>query len=163
RITRGKVELRRERVELATVVHNAVETSRPLIDAAGHRLSVALPPEPLVLDADPVRLAQVVANLLNNAAKYTEAGGRITLTAGREGGEAVVRVRDTGVGIPKEMLSRVFELFTQVSQSSERAQGGLGIGLSLVRSLVQMHGGSVEAASAGPGQGSEFTVRLPLA
>src|SRR5262249_11998879 len=179
RITRGKIELRRQRVELATVVKNALETSRPLIEAAGHQLTVTLPPEPVVLDPDPVRLAQVVANLLNNAAKYTENGGRIWLTAERvssplpfspegkgvrvEGGEVVIRVRDTGVGIPGEMLPRVFELFTQVERSSKRAQGGLGIGLSLVRGLVQMQGGSVEAASAGPGQGSEFTVRLPLA
>jgi CheY-like chemotaxis protein len=163
RITRGKVELRRERVELAAVVRNAVETSRPHLEAAGHALTVVLPHEPLVLDADPVRLAQVVANLLNNAAKYTEDAGRIELTAEREGDEAVIRVRDTGIGIPEDMLLGVFEMFAQVDRARDRAQGGLGIGLSLVRSLVQMHGGRVEAASAGPGQGSEFTVRLPLA
>jgi two-component system CheB/CheR fusion protein len=163
RITRGKVELRRERVELAAVVQNAVETSRPLIEAAGQQLAVTLPQQPLVLDADPVRLAQVVANLLNNAAKYTEAGGRIDLTAERNRGEVVIRVRDTGIGIPPDMLPRIFEIFTQVDRAQCRDQGGLGIGLSLVRGLVQMHGGRVEATSAGPGRGSEFTVRLPLA
>ncbi|HEX7183239.1 MAG TPA: ATP-binding protein [Thermoanaerobaculia bacterium] len=163
RITRGKIELRRERVELSTIVQNAIETSHPLIEASRHELSVTLPPEPLMLDADPVRLAQVVANLLNNAAKYTDPGGRIWLTAGREGGEAVIRVLDSGIGIPPEMMPRIFEMFAQADRSLGRSQGGLGIGLTLVRNLVQMHGGSLQAASAGPGQGSEFTVRLPLA
>jgi signal transduction histidine kinase len=163
RITRGKIELRRERVELAAVVRSAVETSRPLLDSARHRLAVALPPEPLFLDADPVRLSQVIANLLNNAAKYTEEGGQVWLTARREGAEAAVSVRDSGLGIPPEMLPRVFDLFAQVDRTLKRSQGGLGIGLSLVRTLVEMHGGRVEARSEGPGRGSEFTVRLPLA
>jgi PAS domain S-box-containing protein len=167
RITRGKIELRRERVALADVVRSAVESSRPLIDLAGHTLTVTLPPGPVILDADPTRLAQVLLNLLNNAAKYTEPGGHLGLTAEVVAGEGrpaslEIRVRDTGVGIPKGMLPQVFEMFTQVDRSLERAQGGLGIGLSLVRGLVQLHGGTVEARSEGPGKGSEFVVRLPL-
>lgn len=126
-------------------------------------MTVSLPEEPLLLDGDPVRLTQVFANLLNNAAKYTEAGGEIRLTAQYQDGETVVSIRDTGIGIPTEALPRVFDLFTQVDRSAGRAQGGLGIGLALVRSLVQLHGGSVESHSAGPGQGSEFIVHLPLA
>ena len=163
RITRGKIELRKERVELAAVVRSAVETSQPLIEAARHELTVALPAEPLILDADPVRLAQVLANLLNNAAKYTPEGGRIWLAARHEGPEAVVSVRDTGAGMPAEMLPKVFDLFMQGDRTYSRSQGGLGIGLTLVRSLVGLHGGSVEARSDGPGRGSEFVVRLPLA
>ncbi len=163
RITRGKIELRREQVELASVVRSAVETSKPLIDAAKHELTVSLPPEPLTLDADPVRLAQVVANLLNNAAKYTEDGGRIWLTARRVDSEVQLSVRDTGTGIPAEMLPNVFDMFMQVEQGYGRTRGGLGIGLTLVRSLVTMHGGSVEARSDGANRGSEFVVRLPLA
>jgi PAS domain S-box-containing protein len=162
RITRGKIELRKEPVELAAVVRSAVETSRPLIEAARHQLAISLPAEPLLLDADPVRLAQVLANLLNNAAKYTEEEGQIWLTARREGADAVVSVRDTGMGIPAEMLRKVFDLFTQVDRNYSRAQGGLGIGLTLVRSLVDKHGGSVEVKSDGPGRGSESVVRLPL-
>jgi len=163
RISRGKIELRRELVDLARIVQNAVEISRPLIDAAGHRLTFDLPGESLTLEADPVRLAQVIANLLNNAAKYTEPGGKICLAAHRDGTEIVVSVRDSGVGIPAEMLPRVFEMFTQVPRSLDRAQGGLGIGLTLVQSLTRLHGGEVEARSGGPGQGSEFVVRLPAA
>jgi len=163
RITRGKIKLRLARIDLGPVVEGAVETSRPVIEAAGHRLTVALPGEPLVVEADPVRVAQVLTNLLNNAAKYTEPGGQIWLTAERDGAEAVLRVRDTGIGIPPDMLGRVFEMFIQVERSSSHAQGGLGIGLALVHSLVQMHGGSVRADSDGPGTGSEFTVRLPVA
>lgn len=163
RITRGKVELKKAPVDLATIVRSAVETSQPLIEAGLHRLTVSLPEEPLRLDADPVRLTQVFANLLNNAAKYMEAGGDIRFTAQRQGAAAVVSIQDTGVGIPAEALPRVFDLFTQVDRSAGRAQGGLGIGLALVRSLVQLHGGGVEALSAGLGQGSEFIVRLPLA
>jgi signal transduction histidine kinase/ActR/RegA family two-component response regulator len=162
RITRGKIKLQKEPVDLAAVVARAVEISRPLIDARRHELAVTLPPEPLRLEADPTRLAQVVANLLNNAAKYTEERGHIWLTVEREGGEAVVRVRDTGVGIPSDMLAQVFDLFTQVTHSLDRSQGGLGIGLTLARSLVEMHGGSVRAHSAGWGEGSEVVVRLPL-
>ncbi len=163
RITRGKLDLRNERVDVSTIVTQAVETVRPLVEAAGHDLSVALPTGPVYLDGDPVRLAQVFSNLLNNAAKYTEAGGRIRLAVERQGSDVVVGVRDTGVGIPADMLPRVFDLFTQVDSARKWAQGGLGIGLTLVRRLVEMHGGSVEARSDGPGKGSEFVVRLPVA
>ncbi len=163
RITRGKIELRKERVELAAVVRSAVETSRPLIEAARHGLTVSLPPGPVPLEADPVRLAQVVANLLNNAAKYTEECGQIWLAARRDGGAAVVSVRDSGVGIRADVLPRVFDLFAQADGTLQRAQGGLGIGLTLVKRLVEMHGGTVTAHSEGPGKGSEFVVRLPLA
>jgi signal transduction histidine kinase/DNA-binding response OmpR family regulator len=162
RITRGKIRLQTEVVDVATVVASAVETSRPLLDARKHHFSVSLPAEPVHVLADPVRLAQVLANLLNNAAKYTEEGGRIWLIGEREGNEVVLRVRDTGVGIPAEMLSSVFDLFTQVDRSLDRSQGGLGIGLTLVHRLVEMHGGRVEAFSAGTNQGSEFVVRLPV-
>ena len=161
RITRGKVKLKTEPLAAAAAVASAVETSRPLIDARKHQLSVTLPTEPLWVTADPARLAQVLANLLNNAAKYTEEGGRIELAVERDGGDAVFRVRDTGVGIAAEMLPRVFDLFTQVDHSLDRSEGGLGIGLTLVNRLVEMHGGTVGAYSAGPGRGSEFVVRLP--
>lgn len=162
RISRGKVQLRRERVELASVVSQAVEACRALAASAGHDLAVTLPPEPLSLHADPVRLAQVFGNLLHNACKYTDPGGRITLTAERQGSDVVVRVKDSGVGIPPDQLASIFEMFTQVDESLERSQGGLGIGLSLVKRLVELHGGSVEAYSEGRGRGSEFVVRLPL-
>ncbi|MFP5289133.1 MAG: ATP-binding protein, partial [Thermoanaerobaculia bacterium] len=162
RITRGKIELRKERVDLSEVVRDALETCRPLIEAAGHELKVILPPEPIALDADPTRLAQVFSNLLNNAAKYTPRGGSILLSAEREEDGVLVRVRDTGIGIPADMLPRIFEMFTQVDRSLERTQGGLGIGLSLVRGLVELHGGSVEARSEGLGRGSELLVRLPV-
>jgi signal transduction histidine kinase/DNA-binding response OmpR family regulator len=161
RITRGKIQLRKEPVEMAAVAARAVETSRPLIDERRHALTVSVPDEPLWVAGDAARLAQVIANLLNNAAKYTEPGGRIELAVGRDGDCAVVRVRDTGVGLPPETLSSVFDLFTQVDRSLDRAQGGLGIGLTLVRRLVELHGGRVEAHSAGAGQGSEFIVTLP--
>ncbi|HXX48312.1 MAG TPA: PAS domain S-box protein [Myxococcota bacterium] len=163
RITSGKVELRRERIELAEVVRAALESSMPAIDAAGHRIDLSLASEPLVLEADPVRLTQVLANLLNNAAKYTEEGGAIQLSTGRGGDSAVVSVRDNGLGIPPAMLPRVFDLFAQVGHTLGRAQGGLGIGLALVKRLVEMHGGRVEARSEGWGTGSEFVVTLPLA
>jgi PAS domain S-box-containing protein len=162
RITRNKLELRRDRVELTEVIRGAVETSRPLIEQCGHELTITLPPEPIHLYADLVRLAQVFMNLLTNAAKYTDRGGRISLTAERQGHEIVVRVKDTGLGIPAEKLPHLFEMFFQVGRSLERSQGGLGIGLSLVRRLVELHGGSVKAHSAGVGKGSEFTVRLPV-
>jgi PAS domain S-box-containing protein len=162
RVMRGKIELRKEQVELATVVARAVETVQPLMEAQGHDLTVSLPDESLPLDADPVRLAQVVGNLLTNAAKYTEANGRIWLTAQREGNEAVLRVRDSGIGIAPDMLPHIFELFVQVDHAATRSQGGLGIGLTLVKNLVEMHHGTVEAHSAGLGKGSEFVVRLPL-
>ncbi len=161
RITRGVVELRRAVVDVRDVVARAVETARPLIDAKRHRLNVAQPSGPVFVEGDPVRLAQVVGNLLNNAAKYTPEGGDIAVAFGVEGEQAVVRVRDNGAGIPANMLPRVFDLFTQVEQTIDRAQGGLGIGLTLVRSLVEMQGGSVEAHSGGPGRGSEFVIRLP--
>ena len=162
RVMRGKIELRRERIELATVVARAVETVQPLLDAQHHQLSVSLPAESLSIDADQVRLAQVVNNLLTNAAKYTEPNGRIWLTAERDGDGAVLRVRDTGIGIAREMLPRIFELFVQADHASTKAQGGLGIGLTLVKNLVEMHNGRVAARSGGLGQGSEFIVWLPL-
>lgn len=162
RITRGKIELKKRRVDLGEVLRHAVETAQPMIDAGGHELKVELPSEPMELDADPVRLAQVFTNLLNNAAKYTEHGGVIELVAERRGKEAAVAVRDSGVGIPPEMLPRVFDLFTQVDRSLGRAQGGLGIGLALVKSLLRLHGGTVEAHSGGLGRGSVFLVRLPI-
>jgi PAS domain S-box-containing protein len=153
RIGRGKISLRKEPVRLAAVVESAVETSRPPVEAGRHELTVELPPEQVWLEADPTRLTQAVANLVNNAAKYTAPGSRIWVTARRERDEAVVRVRDTGVGIPAEMLDRVFEPFAQVDRSLTRSQGGLGIGRTLVKSLVDMHGGAVRAASAGLGRG----------
>ncbi len=162
RITRGKVQLQKELLNLSTVITQAVETSRPFIESRKHQLLISLPSEPLWLEADPVRLEQVFVNLLNNAAKYTDIGGRIWLKLEKEGNEAILRVRDTGIGISPEMLPRVFDLFTQANNSLDRSQGGLGIGLTLVRSLVEMHGGSVSAYSAGLGQGSEFVVRLPI-
>ncbi|HUR52889.1 MAG TPA: ATP-binding protein, partial [Gemmataceae bacterium] len=161
RITLGKVSLRREHIDLTSVVHQAIEAARPLIESRRHELAVATPPESIHLDADSARLAQVIGNLLNNAAKYTEEAGRIWLTVRREGHEAVVSVRDTGVGISADMLPQVFDLFTQVDRTLDRSQGGLGIGLTLVRKLVELHGGSVQAFSAGPGRGSEFVIRLP--
>jgi signal transduction histidine kinase len=161
RITRGKIELRRERVDLASVVRTAVETCEPLISAAGHRLSVAIPSAPVEFAGDPVRLAQIVANLLNNAAKYTEDGGRIWLRARRRGDWLVVTVRDDGIGISPEMLPHVFDMFTQADASRRRSKGGLGIGLTLVHRLVQLHGGTVSVRSR-EGVGSRFVVRLPL-
>jgi signal transduction histidine kinase/ActR/RegA family two-component response regulator len=163
RITRGTIDLRREEVDLAGTLASAVETSMPLIEQGGQRLAVALPAEPLTVAGDSVRLTQVFANLLNNAAKYTAAGGEIELRAERAGDSIEVAVRDTGRGIPAEMLPRVFEMFAQVDRSPDRVRGGLGIGLTLVKRLVEMHGGSVEARSEGLGKGSEFVVRLPLA
>jgi signal transduction histidine kinase len=162
RINEGKIELKRERVSLATVIQGAVETSRSLIDECGHALTVALPSEPIILDADLTRLTQVFLNLLNNAAKFSEKGGRIDLKAERQGNEVVVSVTDTGIGIPADKLTSVFEMFSQVEGALTRSQGGLGIGLCLVKRLVEMHGGSIEAHSDGPGKGSEFVVRLPV-
>jgi CheY-like chemotaxis protein/nitrogen-specific signal transduction histidine kinase len=163
RIAQDKIELRKERVDLAAVVKSAVETSRPLIDSAGHTLTLTLPSRPIVIDADPTRLAQVFANLLNNSAKYTQAGGRIQVEAERGERDVLVTVRDNGVGIPCDALAYVFDMFRQVDRSLERSQGGLGIGLTLVRRLVEMHGGTINAQSEGPGKGSEFIVRLPIA
>jgi len=163
RITRGKVELRKERVALSSVIGSAIETSRPLIEHMHHELTVSLPGRRLELEADPTRLAQVFSNLLNNAAKYTDSGGDIRLAARVEGDDVVVSVRDNGVGIPADKIDSVFDMFSQVDRSMEKAQGGLGIGLTLVRRLVAMHDGEVKARSEGPGRGSEFLVRLPLA
>lgn len=162
RITRNKLELRRERVDLQTVVARALETSQPVIESNGHQLDVRLPEELLWLDADATRLAQVFANLLNNAAKFTPQGGRIWLAAERQGGDVLVRVKDTGIGISAEMRPRIFDLFVQADRSLEKSQGGLGIGLTLVKRLVEMHGGSISVDSPGAGLGSEFAVRLPL-
>jgi PAS domain S-box-containing protein len=161
RITSGKIALKRELTDAASVVSRAVETSRPLIESKKHHLSVLVPKEPLELEADPIRLAQALTNLLNNAAKYTEPGGRISVTVEREGNEAVFRVRDTGIGLAADMLETVFEPFVQAHRSLDRSEGGLGLGLPLVRALVQMHGGTVKAFSGGPGQGSELVVRVP--
>jgi PAS domain S-box-containing protein len=162
RIAGNRLELRRRRVSLADVVDVAVETSRPLMKAAGHELRLELPPGPVELYADPVRLAQVLANLLNNAAKYTDPGGHLELRAELCGSEAVIAVKDDGMGIERAALPRLFDMFSQETPALERAQGGLGIGLSLVKALVELHGGSVEARSDGPARGSEFVVRLPL-
>ena len=162
RISRNKMQLRLERVDLAAAIRSAVEACQPSIDANGLELSVTLPADPVELRADYTRLSQVFSNLLNNAAKYTERGGRIELIAQRGEGEVVVHVKDTGIGISAESLGRVFDLFAQIEGSVDRAQGGLGIGLMLVKRIVEMHGGRVEAASAGEGMGSEFTVRLPM-
>ncbi len=163
RITRGKVELRRQRLDLAEVLRNAAEASLPLAEAKGQTLRVEMPLEPLPLDGDATRLEQVVSNLLRNAVKFTEARGTIELSVRREDAHALVRVRDDGIGIPADLLARVFDLFAQGEQGLDRSGAGLGIGLTLVKSLVEIHGGSVEARSGGPGTGSEFEVRLPLA
>jgi PAS domain S-box-containing protein len=162
RISRNKMELRRERVQLADVVAAATEAVSPLVQAAGHTLNVVLPTVPVFLDADLTRLAQVFGNLLTNSIKYTPPGGKIELRAEREGSEIVVCVADDGIGIPQEFLPQIFEMFSQVDRSVERATGGLGIGLALVKGLVEMHGGTITAASAGSGRGSSFTVRLPM-
>jgi CheY-like chemotaxis protein len=163
RITRNKLDLRREPVPLASVVSAAVEAARPSIEASHHELVVSLPDEALVVDGDPVRLAQVFTNLLTNSAKYTDRGGHLALRATREGDEVVVTVEDDGIGIAPEMLPRIFEMFAQDQPALQRAQGGLGIGLSLVRALVVLHGGRVEAHSEGVGRGTRMIVRLPLA
>jgi signal transduction histidine kinase/CheY-like chemotaxis protein len=165
RIIQGKIDLRKQRVVLGAVVTTAVESSRSFIEARRHRLTVTLPPEPLYLEADPVRLAQVLVNLLNNAAKFSKADGQIDLTVKRDAlrEQVVISVRDNGDGIPRDLLPRVFNMFTQGDHSLERTRGGLGVGLTLVQSLVELHDGSVEARSDGPDRGSEFIVRLPLA
>jgi CheY-like chemotaxis protein/two-component sensor histidine kinase len=161
RISRGKVTLRRQAVDLRETIRRAAETTRPLVDQKRHALGLRLPDEPLIVDADPARMEQVVVNLLGNAAKYSEEGGRIDVVAERDGREAVIRVRDRGMGIPPDALGRVFELFTQAETSIDRSQGGLGVGLTIVKSLVELHGGAVSATSEGVGLGSEFVVRLP--
>ncbi len=162
RITRGQVELRREHLRLDAAIHSAIETSEPLIRAGNHRLIVSLPDEPLMLDADPVRLAQIFGNLLNNAAKYSDKGGQIEIAARRDGDQALVTIRDSGDGIAPEQFAKLFQIFTRGERSARRNQSGLGIGLALVRRLTEMHGGRVEASSEGIGKGSCFSVRLPL-
>jgi PAS domain S-box-containing protein len=162
RISRGKIELKRENIGLASVIKQAMETSRPLVEANEHRLNVSLPDDLIMIDGDPIRLAQVFANLVNNAAKYTDKGGEIAVTATRVGSSIEVSVKDNGIGIPRDMLARVFEMFSQLDNPLSRCHGGLGIGLNLVQTLVKLHGGTVEARSEGLGLGSEFIVRLPL-
>ncbi len=163
RVMRGKIELRHEYADLCSIVSQAVEAARPQFEGSEHDLQVSVPDEPLTIDADPVRLAQVIGNLLTNAAKYTPARGHISLTLARQGTEAVLTVRDDGIGIAPDLLPDIFGLFIQADHRENRAQGGLGIGLTLVKSLVELHKGSVTAVSAGLGQGSEFVVRLPIA
>src|ERR1700716_501562 len=160
RITRGRINLSQEPTELAVLIARAVETVQPLIQARGHEFTSEIPAATLRINADPLRLTQAFGNVLSNAAKYTERGGRISLTVCRQGTDVEIRVRDTGVGIPAEQLPRIFDLFTQVR--SDHSQSGLGIGLALVRRLLQMHGGTITAHSEGPGQGTEFLIRLPL-
>ncbi len=162
RIANGKIELRKQRIDIASAVQDALETSGPLIELLGHKLTVSIHPKPVYVDADRTRLAQIFANLLNNSAKFTPHGGHIWLAVEQEGSDVVVKVRDDGVGIPTEMLPKIFDMFTQVDSSLDRSQGGLGIGLNLVRGLVGMHGGRIEAHSDGPGMGSEFIVRLSV-
>jgi PAS domain S-box-containing protein len=162
RVTNGKLQLRKEPVELRDVLKIAIESAHPLMQKSAHEFTVALPRQPVYVQADLARLAQVFLNLLSNAVKYSDRGGHIFLTAERRGNEAIVAVRDTGIGIPSEHLPHIFEMFSQVTSALERSQGGLGIGLSLVKGLVELHGGTIEARSGGPGQGSEFTVHLPI-
>jgi two-component system CheB/CheR fusion protein len=162
RITQGKLELKKTRVSLTSIVDAAVEAARPLLDEKRHHLIVNLPPEVPPLEADPLRLAQVVSNLLNNAAKYTDSGGRIELSARVALNTVSMTVKDNGIGIPPQSLDRIFDMFAQIDSQSSRTEGGLGIGLSLVKGLVELHGGTTEVASAGAGLGSEFTVNLPL-
>ena len=162
RITSGKVALSQEPVELEAMVRDAVDSSRASIESMGHQLAIHLPSDPVTIRGDRVRLAQVLSNLLTNSAKFTPRGGRIAVDASAENGEVVIHVRDNGIGIPPDMVERVFEMFTQADRSASRQHGGLGIGLSLVRGLVEAHGGSVKAVSAGAGTGSDITVRLPV-
>jgi signal transduction histidine kinase/ActR/RegA family two-component response regulator len=162
RISQGRIRLRKEKINLEEVVRTAIEMARPVMEEARHELNVELPKLPIMLDGDPIRLAQVVANLLNNAAKYTEDEGMISLTVKRQDSEAVITVIDNGIGIATEHLPLVFEMFSQEAPALQRSQGGLGIGLSLVKGLVELHGGTVSAHSRGTGLGSEFEVRLPI-
>ncbi|MEX0641984.1 MAG: HAMP domain-containing sensor histidine kinase [Pirellulales bacterium] len=162
RITHGRIRIRKEAVDLAQLVNLSVESVRAALEAHRQELFISLPRVPVQLHADPTRLVQVLSNLLNNATKYTKDGGQIWLSAERDGPEVVLRVRDSGIGMAPELLPRVFDLFTQGERGFDRSQGGLGIGLTMVRSLVEMHGGSVVGESDGPGQGSEFIVQLPV-
>ena len=161
RITRGKLELRKQKIPLTLLLSNAVESSKPLLDSGKHTLTVSAPEELITLDVDPVRLAQVISNLLNNAAKYTPSGGAIALTALHKDDSVQIEVKDNGIGLSPQMLTKVFDMFSQVEPSAVRSQGGLGIGLTLARRLTEMHSGTVEATSPGPGKGSTFTVTLP--
>ena len=163
RITRGRLEVRRERVQLRSIIEAAVETARPAIDAQRHELRVEMPDEPLWIEADSLRLSQVLGNLLTNAAKYTPPPGEIRLTAARDGDDVVVRVIDNGIGLAAQDLPRIFEMFAQVKPTLDRKEGGLGIGLALSKALTELHGGTLDARSAGAGQGSEFILRLALA
>jgi signal transduction histidine kinase len=162
RIASNKIQLRKERVELASVLRHTIEECQPLCDSAGLELNASIPVEPIILNADPVRVAQVFGNLVSNACKYTAAGGHICLSVEKQDSDAVVHIRDTGIGISADMLPKVFEMFTQADRSIERSRGGLGIGLTLVKRLVELHGGTVTASSEGIGRGSEFVVSLPL-
>jgi PAS domain S-box-containing protein len=162
RISQGKLQLLLQRVELSSVIHNAAETSAPLIHAGRHQFSMTLPSHPLIVNADPTRLAQVFSNLLNNAARYTPEGGSICVSAEQQEDDVIVTVSDNGVGIPPEMLPHVFNMYTQLDRALERSKGGLGIGLTLVKRLVELHGGTVGVVSAGQGQGCQFAVRLPV-
>jgi PAS domain S-box-containing protein len=162
RISHGKLQVRKERMQVSAAVQSAVESVRPLVEARGHQLNLSLPNEAIYLDADPVRLAQIISNLLTNAAKYTDKGGRISLIVARHKDEIVLSVQDSGMGIAAENLDQIFEIFSQTSQARKRAEGGVGIGLALVRGLAALHGGTVEARSPGLGMGSEFIVRLPI-
>ena len=162
RVMQGKIELRRDTVDLRSIIARAVETVQPLIDGQKHRLEIAIADEPMLLDADGVRLAQVIGNLLTNATKYTEANGRIWLSAERDSQQLLLKVRDSGIGMDPHMVPRIFDLFMQVDHAANRSQGGLGIGLTLVKSIIEMHGGTVRAHSEGLGKGSEFVIRLPL-
>jgi CheY-like chemotaxis protein/two-component sensor histidine kinase len=162
RITRGKIELRMDRIELVSTVAEVAESIRPLAGSLQHELITSLPNDPIYLNADPTRLTQLIGNLLHNACKFTPQGGRIILKVERENNQAVLRVTDTGVGIPTDQLPRIFEMFVQGDTSLERAHSGLGIGLTLVKQLAEMHGGAVQAYSAGPGTGAEFVVRFPI-
>jgi len=163
RITLGKIRLQQEKLTAKDLVLEAVEVSRPLIEKSRHQLSVEVPDEPIELFGDRARLTQVLANLLNNAAKYTPQGGRITVAIEQDGDQALFRIRDTGIGIPPNMLDKVFDMFIQIDSGLDRAHGGLGIGLTLVRELVNLHQGSIGVTSEGPGKGSEFVVRIGVA
>ena len=163
RITRSKIDLKKGRVELASSIHHAAEAVRPMVENMNHELDTILPSHSIYLDADPTRLAQVIGNLLTNACKFTNSGGKISLSAERDGKEAVIRVRDNGIGIAADKLPRIFDMFMQVDTSLERTVSGLGIGLTLVKNLVELHGGTIGVKSGGLNQGTEFEVRLPVA
>ena len=163
RITQNKVQLRRERIDLRAVLQSAIEAARPMIDAQAHTLTLHSPEGPIWVDVDFTRIAQAISNLLSNAAKYTEPGGQISVTASSDAAGATITVSDTGIGIPPALLPRIFDMFTQLQAHRDRTYGGLGIGLTLARRLVRLHGGSIDASSEGPGRGSQFTIHLPLA